>query len=49
MKAKVVIDTSEIDSVTKKAERLNELLMEARSLENELASREITLTVKVES
>lgn len=49
MKAKVVIDTSEIDSATEKVERLNELLREARALENELASREITLTVKVES
>lgn len=45
----VHIDTSEIDEVTKKAERLNELLEKASSIINELASRgKITLSFKIE-
>lgn len=43
------IDTSELDAVTKKAERLNSLLREASSLLDELASREIKLSVEVEN
>lgn len=43
----VKIDASEMDDVTRKAERLNALLEEASSIVNELASREINLSVNV--
>lgn len=43
------VDTIELDEVTKKAEHLNELLEKASSLVDELASREIKLSVEVES
>lgn len=43
------IDTKELDEVSKKAEHLNELLEKASTLANELASREIKLSVEVES
>ena len=43
------IDMSEMDEWTRKAERLNELLKEANSLADELASKgNITLSVEVE-
>lgn len=45
----VHIDTSKMDRTTGKAERLNALLKEASSLVNELASKEIKLSVEVES
>lgn len=41
------IDTTEIDSVIAKAERLKSLLEEANSLADELASKEIKLSVDV--
>lgn len=41
------IDTSALDEATRKAERLNDLLKEASSLVNELASKEIKLSVEV--
>lgn len=43
----VYIDTSEMNEVTRKAERLNVLLEEASSLMNELASKEIKLSVNI--
>lgn len=44
----VNIDTSEISKVNQKAERLNELLKEASSIVNELASMgEIVLPVDI--
>ena len=43
----VHIDTSELDAVTEKAQHLKELLEEASSLANELASKEISLSVEV--
>ena len=44
------IDMSEMDAVTQKAERLNELLKEINSIIDELASKEkITLSVDVKS
>lgn len=43
------IDMREVDECTKKAERLSELLKEANSLADELASKgNITLSVEVE-
>lgn len=44
---KVHTETAELDEVTRKAERLNELLKEAGSLVDELASREINISVDV--
>lgn len=42
------IDTSEMDAVMEKARRLNALLVEASSLADELASKEINLSVNVD-
>ncbi len=42
------IDQTEVDQAIDKVERLKELLKEARSLVDELASMEIDLSVNVE-
>lgn len=41
-------DTAEVDAVTEKAERLTQLLKEANSLVDALASNEINISVNVE-
>lgn len=41
------VDQTEVDQAISKAERLAELLKEARSLAGELASMKITLSVNV--
>lgn len=46
---KARIDTTDLDEVIKKAERLNALLKEASSLAGELASMEINLSLNVDT
>ena len=41
------VDKTEVDQAISKAERLAELLKEARSLAGELAAMEITLSVNI--
>lgn len=43
----VFIDMSEIDEAIRKTERLNQLLKEANSLVNELASKRVTVTASI--
>ena len=44
---KIVMDTSELDDVLKKVEKLREVLLEAKTLLDELASKEIDLRIKL--
>lgn len=44
---KIEMDTSELDDVLKKVEKLREVLLEARTLLDELASKEIDLRIKL--
>ena len=46
---KVTIDTNELEQVTKKVEILNDLLEKASSIIAKLVSKEINLSVNVES
>ena len=41
---KIEMDTSELDDVLKKVEKLREVLLEAKTLLDELASKEIALS-----
>lgn len=43
---KVEMDTSELDDVLKKVEKLRDVLLEAKTLLDELASKEIDLSIK---
>lgn len=43
----IQVDTSELDDVLKKVERLRDILLEAKSSLDELASKEINLCVKL--
>ena len=42
---KIEMDTSELDDVLKKVEKLREVLLEAKTLLDELASKEIDLRI----
>lgn len=44
---KIEMDTSELDDVLKKVEKLREVLLEAKTLLDELASKEIDLRIKL--
>ena len=44
---KIEMDTSELDDVLKKVEKLREVLLEAKTLLDELASKEIDLSIKL--
>ena len=44
---KVEMDMSELDGVLKKVEKLREVLLEAKTLLDELASKEIDLRIKL--
>ena len=44
---KIEMDTSELDDVLKKVEILREVLLEAKTLLDELASKEIDLRIKL--
>lgn len=44
---KVEMDMSELDDVLKKVEKLREVLLEAKTLLDELASKEIDLRIKL--
>ena len=44
---KVDVDCSDVDTAIKKAEHLKNLLLEAKTLVNELASKEITLHINL--
>lgn len=44
---KVEMDTSELDDVLKKVEKLRDVLLEAKTLLDELASKEIDLSIKL--
>lgn len=44
---KVEMDMSELDDVLKKVEKLREVLLEAKTLLDELASKEIDLCIKL--
>ena len=44
---KIEMDTSELDGVLKKVEKLREVLLEAKTLLDELASKEIDLRIKL--
>ena len=44
---KVEMDTSELDDVLKKVEKLKDVLLEAKTLLDELASKEIDLSIKL--
>ena len=44
---KIEMDTSELDDVLKKVEKLREVLLEAKTLLDELASKEIDLHIKL--
>ncbi len=44
---KIEMDTSELDYVLKKVEKLREVLLEAKTLLDELASKEIDLRIKL--
>lgn len=43
------IDQTELDEVMRKAERVRDLMKEANSLIGEMASKEISLTLQLES
>ena len=43
----IKVDTSELDDVLKKVEKLSEALLEANALLDELASKEIDLRIKL--
>ncbi len=43
----IKVDTSELDDALKKVERLSEELLEAKTLLDELASKEIDLCIKL--
>jgi len=45
IKMNITVDTSEITEALEKAERLGELIREANSLSDELASKEINISV----
>lgn len=47
MKLKAKVDTREVKKAIKKVRRLRKLLKEANSLADELASKEIDITVKM--
>ena len=44
---KVEMDTSELDDFLKKVEKLRDVLLEAKTLLDELASKEIDLSIKL--
>ena len=44
---KIEMETSELDDVLKKVEKLREVLLEAKTLLDELASKEIDLRIKL--
>ena len=44
---KIEMDTSELDDVLEKVEKLREVLLEAKTLLDELASKEIDLRIKL--
>lgn len=44
---KIEMDTSELDDVLKKVEKLREVLLEDKTLLDELASKEIDLRIKL--
>ena len=44
---KIEMDTSELHDVLKKVEKLREVLLEAKTLLDELASKEIDLRIKL--
>ena len=44
---KIEMDTSELDDVLKKVEKLREVLLEAKTFLDELASKEIDLRIKL--
>lgn len=44
---KVEMDTSELDDILKKVEKLKDVLLEAKTLLDELASKEIDLSIKL--
>ena len=44
---KIEMDTSELDDVLKKVKKLREVLLEAKTLLDELASKEIDLRIKL--
>lgn len=44
---KIEMDTSELDDVLKKVEKLREVLLETKTLLDELASKEIDLRIKL--
>ena len=46
-RVKIEMDTSELDDVLKKVEKLREVLLEAKTLLDELASKEIDLRIKL--
>lgn len=46
-RVKIEMDTTELDDVLKKVEKLREVLLEAKTLLDELASKEIDLRIKL--
>lgn len=47
-KIKVAVDTTEVKEAVKKVKKLKRLLKEANSLADELASKQISITLKMQ-